>query len=65
MFLPPPKSSRILNHGSLSEVFPPFLSFTDFGSGAPRAEYTQLVPGDPELLSHSARPCGHSVIHAV
>lgn len=48
----------------LSELISPSLLFTDFGFGAACTECAQLIPGDSELLSHSACPCGHSVIHA-
>lgn len=44
---------------------PPTSSFIDFGAAAPCIECTQLILGDSELLSNSARPCGHAIIRAV
>lgn len=65
MSFPTPTPSYTLNHWHLSELISPFLSFIDFGAGAPRSERTQLIPGDSELLSHFACPCGHAVVRAV
>lgn len=64
-FIKTPGQSRELSSPLPLFPLPLPLSFTDFGAGAPRAERTQLVPGDSVLFSHSARACGHPALCAV